>query len=64
MSELSPRQRAWLEVSPTAIEANCRLLRHQLAPGCQFMAVVKADGYGHGAVTVARAALRLSLIHI
>ena len=58
MSELSPRQRAWLEVSPTAIEDNCRLLRHQLAPGCQFMAVVKADGYGHGAVTVARAALR------
>lgn len=58
MSELSPRQRAWVEVSPKAIEANCRLLRHQLAPGCQFMAVVKADGYGHGAVTVARAALR------
>jgi len=58
MSELSPRQRAWVEVSPTAIEANCRLLRRQLAPGCQFMAVVKADGYGHGAVTVARAALR------
>ena len=58
MSELSPRQRAWVEVSPTAIEANCRLLRRQLAPGCQLMAVVKADGYGHGAVTVAKAALR------
>lgn len=58
MSELSPLQRAWVEVSPKAIEANCRLLRHRLAPGCQFMAVVKADGYGHGAVTVARAALR------
>ena len=57
MSELSPRQRAWVEVSPTAIEANCRLLRRQLAPGCQLMAVVKADGYGHGAVTVAKAAL-------
>ena len=25
---------------------------------CLFMAVVKADGYGHGAETVARAALR------
>ena len=58
MSELSPRQRAWVEVSPTAIEANCRLLCHQLAPGCRLMAVVKADGYGHGAVTVAMAALR------
>ena len=58
MSELSPRQRAWVEVSPTAIEANCRLLCRQLAPGCRLMAVVKADGYGHGAVTVATAALR------
>ncbi|QNJ29984.1 alanine racemase [Synechococcus sp. A15-24] len=58
MSELSPRQRAWVEVSPTAIEANCRLLCRRLAPGCQLMAVVKADGYGHGAVTVATAALR------
>ena len=58
MSELSPRQRAWVEVSPTAIEANCRLLCRQLVTGCQLMAVVKADGYGHGAVTVATAALR------
>jgi len=58
MSELSPRQRAWVEVSPTAIEANCRLLCRQLARGCRLMAVVKADGYGHGAVTVARASLR------
>ena len=41
-----------------AIEANCRLLCRRLAPGCQLMAVVKADGYGHGAVTVARASLR------
>jgi alanine racemase len=27
-----------------------------MAPDCQLMAVVKADGYGHGAVPVARAA--------
>ena len=58
MQELNPRQRAWVEVSPAAIEANARLLLNQLPPGCQLMAVVKADGYGHGAITVARAALR------
>ncbi len=52
-----PRQRAWLEVSPAAIEANARSLRGLLLPSCALMAVVKADGYGHGAVTVARAAL-------
>jgi alanine racemase len=39
-----------------AITANTRLLR-QRAAGGDFMAVVKADGYGHGAVPVARAAL-------
>ena len=51
-----PRQRAWVEVSGSAISANVRALRRSLAKDCQFMAVVKADGYGHGAVPVARAA--------
>ena len=52
-----PRQRAWLEVSSSAIEANARALKRLLAPDCALMAVVKADGYGHGAETVARAAI-------
>ena len=56
--EPSPRQRAWVEVSPSAIEANARALLAHLAGGTTLMAVVKADGYGHGAETVARAALR------
>ena len=51
------RQRAWVEVSAAAIEANAAALRHWIGPDCQLMAVVKADGYGHGAVPVARAAL-------
>jgi alanine racemase len=38
-----------------AIEHNVRLLREQA--GAQVMAVVKADGYGHGAPQTARAAL-------
>ena len=50
------RQRAWVEVSGAAISANVRALRRSMAPECQLMAVVKADGYGHGAVPVARAA--------
>ncbi len=52
-----PRQRAWLEVSSSAVEANARALKRLLAPDCALMAVVKADGYGHGAETVARAAI-------
>lgn len=38
------------------VTANARLLK-AAAPGADLMAVVKADGYGHGAVPVARAAL-------
>ena len=56
-SRLDPRQRAWLEVSPAAVETNVRALRRLLRPSCALMAVVKADGYGHGAATVARAAV-------
>ena len=51
------RQRAWVEVDAAAIASNARTLRRCLDRGSQLMAVVKADGYGHGAVTVARAAL-------
>jgi alanine racemase len=39
-----------------AIEHNVRVLREH-ASSAQVMAVVKADGYGHGAVRVARSAL-------
>ncbi len=40
-----------------AIEGNVRILRAALPRACQLMAVVKADGYGHGAPWIARAAL-------
>ena len=51
------RHRAWVEVDAAAICSNARQLRRHLSPGCNLMAVVKADGYGHGAVPVAQAAL-------
>ena len=57
-TEANPRQRAWLEVSDSAIETNARALKRHLGPSCDLMAVVKADGYGHGAETVAKASVR------
>jgi alanine racemase len=51
------RQRAWVEVDAEAIRHNAACLVRALKPGSSLMAVVKADGYGHGAVPVARAAL-------
>ena len=39
------------------VERNCARLRGALAGGTELCAVVKADGYGHGMVPCARAAL-------
>lgn len=49
--------RAVAEVNLAAIERNVGRLRERLNEGAQLCAVVKADGYGHGAVPAARAAL-------
>ena len=47
----------YCEIDLDAIRHNVGVMRAQLAAGVRFLAVVKADAYGHGAVPVARAAL-------
>ena len=54
---LAGRHRAVAEVDLEAVRHNVRRLRRDLPAGAVHCAVVKADGYGHGAVPVARAAL-------
>jgi alanine racemase len=49
--------RAHASVDVDAIERNCARLCSELSNGVQLCAVVKADGYGHGAVHSARAAI-------
>jgi alanine racemase len=49
--------RAQASVNVAAIERNCARLRAELRAGGELCAVVKADGYGHGAAQSARAAL-------
>src|SRR3970040_2155617 len=49
--------RAWVEVNLAAIRNNVQAIRRLPAPSSPLIAVVKADGYGHGAVAVARTAL-------
>ncbi|BCL39111.1 alanine racemase [Nostoc sp. MS1] len=51
-------QRAWVEIDLEALSYNVQQLRQFLSPHTQLMAVVKADAYGHGAVTVAQTALQ------
>ncbi|MGW7008762.1 alanine racemase [Streptomyces sp. NPDC054933] len=47
--------RVWAEIDLAALRANVAALRARAA-GAALMAVVKADGYGHGALACARAA--------
>lgn len=50
-------RQAWAEIDLRAISRNIKALRAGMNPRVEFCAVVKADGYGHGSIPVARAAL-------
>ncbi|HEX8066011.1 MAG TPA: alanine racemase [Thermoleophilaceae bacterium] len=50
-------ERAVARIDLGAIERNCAHLRSLTGPGTELCVVVKADGYGHGAVPAGRAAL-------
>ncbi len=44
----------WAEIDLGSLAANFRSAKEFIGPGLKYMAVVKADGYGHGAVECAR----------
>lgn len=54
--KMCDRYSSWVEIDLGAIENNVRLIAG--ASKKQVMAVVKANGYGHGAAPVAKAALK------
>lgn len=58
-----PERPTWLEVDLDAIAHNTRLIRQIVGPRVALMAVLKADGYGHGAVKVARTALNNGAVY-
>ncbi len=64
IDKIDPRQRAWVEVFPEAIKKNTLVVKKLLSKDCALMAVVKADGYGHGSTTVAQAALSGGASHL
>ena len=57
LTENLKRNRAWIEIDRAAIANNVKEIRRKLTPHTALMAVVKADAYGHGAVTVAQTVL-------
>ena len=48
----STLRRTWAEIDLDALAHNYRTLRAHVGPAVKFLGVVKADGYGHGAIQV------------
>ncbi|MFR8062525.1 MAG: alanine racemase, partial [Lancefieldella rimae] len=46
---------AWAEINLGALRRNAKAFKAQLARGVKFMAIVKADAYGHGAAACTKA---------
>lgn len=49
------KERCWAEIDLAALRHNARLARKRIGPGAELLAVVKANGYGHGMREIARA---------
>jgi alanine racemase len=56
-SSLFPLRPAWAEIDLGRLRRNLQLVRRDLPPSVDLLAVVKDDAYGHGALDVARVAL-------
>ena len=46
------KDRAWIEINIENLEHNAKVLKEAMPEGCELMAVVKAEAYGHGAFRV------------
>ena len=47
-------RRLWAEINMNAVKANFEAIRRSIGAGVKLCCVVKADGYGHGAVELCR----------
>ncbi len=54
---LRPGRPTWVEVDLEAVAYNVRRVVEMVGPSVTVLAVLKADGYGHGAIRVARTVL-------
>src|SRR5436190_6749891 len=51
----SETYRCWAEIDQCALRHNADVVRKRVGPGVELLAVVKANGYGHGMLGVSRA---------
>ena len=54
----TPSLMKWAEIDLGVIAGNAAWVKSQLPKGAGFVAAVKADAYGHGAVEVSRVVLK------
>jgi len=54
----------WAEIDIHAIRHNVEHLRRLLPKGRKVMGVVKADGYGHGSVAIAKTLVEMDIDHL
>lgn len=47
-------ERAWIEVNLRNLRHNAAVLQNAMPAGCELMAVVKCEAYGHGGILTAR----------
>lgn len=52
--DLEKVQRAYITIDLDAIEENIKSMRENIKPDTGILAVIKADGYGHGSVPLAK----------
>lgn len=55
MQMTKPAPRCFAEIDPAALRHNALVAAELAGPRCGIYAVIKADAYGHGAITAARA---------
>ncbi len=58
MTQISTLLPTYATVNLTALAHNLSCIKRCLSPGCEVMAIVKANAYGHGAVETAQALAR------
>lgn len=51
--------RVYAEVDLDALHYNMEQMRQKISPDTRIMGIIKADGYGHGAVSLGRELNRL-----
>ncbi|MBI4744362.1 MAG: alanine racemase [Actinobacteria bacterium] len=56
-SDMLSRRPVWVEIDLNAIKHNIKAIKKFLKPDTLFMAIVKADAYGHGAKKIAQTAI-------